>query len=182
MVTNSCHTVILHGRWSEINRACRFSVLGWLAFLKVKVSRGITQCSPTGLEPMPHTSMALMAQYLNVRQRKLGTIIIQTFFWRTRFRIHRYVVAAPKWMYSFSPTFSSTDDDILYGRWCYWHWRQRYDYWWWRHHSEKSGAYRKHSAMGELFHRKTYLAMNTVHPLRVQHVNHLTESYQYIFL
>jgi hypothetical protein len=32
--------------------------------------------SLTGLEPMPHTSVALMAQYLNVRQRKLGTIII----------------------------------------------------------------------------------------------------------
>jgi hypothetical protein len=27
---------------------------------------------------MSHTSVALMAQYLNVRQRKLGTIIIQT--------------------------------------------------------------------------------------------------------
>jgi hypothetical protein len=34
--------------------------------------------SPTGLEPMPCTSEALTAQYLNVRQRKLGTIIIQT--------------------------------------------------------------------------------------------------------
>jgi hypothetical protein len=34
--------------------------------------------SPPGLEPMPRTSEALMAQYLNVRQRKLGTIIIQT--------------------------------------------------------------------------------------------------------
>jgi hypothetical protein len=31
-----------------------------------------------GLEPMPCTSEALTAQYLNVRQRKLGTIIIQT--------------------------------------------------------------------------------------------------------
>jgi hypothetical protein len=31
-----------------------------------------------GLEPMPRTSEALTAQYLNVRQRKLGTIIIQT--------------------------------------------------------------------------------------------------------
>jgi hypothetical protein len=33
-----------------------------------------------GLEPiaMSHTSMSLAAQYLNVRQRKLGTIIIQT--------------------------------------------------------------------------------------------------------
>jgi hypothetical protein len=27
---------------------------------------------------MPHTSLALTAQYLNVRQRKLGTIIIKT--------------------------------------------------------------------------------------------------------
>jgi hypothetical protein len=39
-----------------------------------KVSRGIS----SGLEPMPRTSEALMAQYPNVRQRKLGTIIIQT--------------------------------------------------------------------------------------------------------
>ncbi len=31
-----------------------------------------------GLEPMPYTSVALIAQYLNVRQRKLGTIIFQT--------------------------------------------------------------------------------------------------------
>ncbi len=31
-----------------------------------------------GLEPMPCTLEALTAQYLNVRQRKLGTIIIQT--------------------------------------------------------------------------------------------------------
>jgi hypothetical protein len=27
---------------------------------------------------MPHVTVALTAQYLNVRQRKLGTIIIQT--------------------------------------------------------------------------------------------------------
>ncbi len=32
----------------------------------------------TGLEPMPRTSEALKAHYLNVSQRKLGTIIIQT--------------------------------------------------------------------------------------------------------
>jgi hypothetical protein len=32
-----------------------------------------------GLEPMPYTSVALQAQYLNVRQSKLGTVIIQTF-------------------------------------------------------------------------------------------------------
>jgi hypothetical protein len=31
-----------------------------------------------GLEPMSHILVALMGQYLNVRQRKLGTIIIQT--------------------------------------------------------------------------------------------------------
>jgi len=33
---------------------------------------------PTGLELMPHTSVALTAQYLNVRPRELGTIIIPT--------------------------------------------------------------------------------------------------------
>jgi hypothetical protein len=37
--------------------------------LLVKVSRGIIQRPPTGLEPMPRTSVALTAQtqYLNVR-------------------------------------------------------------------------------------------------------------------
>ncbi len=49
-----------------------------LSIFKVKVSREIAQCSPAGLEPMPHATVALTAQYLNVRQRKLGTIIIQT--------------------------------------------------------------------------------------------------------
>ncbi len=44
---------------------------------EVKVSTDIDH-SPLGLEPMPCTSVALVAQYLNVRQRKLGTIIIQT--------------------------------------------------------------------------------------------------------
>ncbi len=34
--------------------------------------------STTGLKPVPCTSEALTAQYLNVHQRKLGTIIIQT--------------------------------------------------------------------------------------------------------
>ncbi len=34
--------------------------------------------SLTGLEPMPFTSEALTAHYLNVSQHKLGTIIIQT--------------------------------------------------------------------------------------------------------
>ncbi len=45
--------------------------------LEVKVSTDIDHF-PLGLEPMPYTSVALVAQYLNVRQRKLGTIIIQT--------------------------------------------------------------------------------------------------------
>ncbi len=31
-----------------------------------------------GLEPMPYTSVALMGQYQNVRQRKWGTNIIRT--------------------------------------------------------------------------------------------------------
>ncbi len=35
---------------------------------------------PLGLEPMPYTSVALMAQDLNVRQRTLGSIIIQTIY------------------------------------------------------------------------------------------------------
>jgi hypothetical protein len=34
--------------------------------------------SPQGLEPMSRISVSSIAQYLNVRQRKLGTIIIQT--------------------------------------------------------------------------------------------------------
>jgi hypothetical protein len=42
---------------------------------------------PRGLEPMSHTSVALAAQYLNVRQRKLGTIINQTVH-----ILHHYIV------------------------------------------------------------------------------------------
>ncbi len=46
---------------------------------KVKVSREIAQFSPCRTRTyMPHITVALTAQYLNVRQRKLGTIIIQT--------------------------------------------------------------------------------------------------------
>jgi hypothetical protein len=44
---------------------------------KVKVSIDIDHF-PLELEPMHYTSVALVVQYLNVRQRKLGTIIIQT--------------------------------------------------------------------------------------------------------
>ncbi len=40
---------------------------------EVKVSTDIDHF-PLGLEPMPYTALALMIQYLNVRQRKLGTM------------------------------------------------------------------------------------------------------------
>ncbi len=56
-------------------------LVGWMLLIliyKVKVSGGIYSVSPTGLEPMLRTSEALMAKYLNVRQRKLGTVNIQT--------------------------------------------------------------------------------------------------------
>ncbi len=41
---------------------------------------GLKSCDmpPRGLKHISHTSVALTAQYLYVRQRKLGTIIIQT--------------------------------------------------------------------------------------------------------
>ncbi len=39
-------------------------------FFRVKVSRGCHAMLPMGLEPMSPTSVALTAQYLNVRQRK----------------------------------------------------------------------------------------------------------------
>jgi hypothetical protein len=62
MIIDRLYTVILLGRRLEVGmiQAYIFSVLGWLGFLKVKVSKGVTQCSPTGLESMPHTSVALM--------------------------------------------------------------------------------------------------------------------------
>ncbi len=45
---------------------------------KVKVNREIAQFSPSRTKSMPYATVALTAQYQNVRQRKLGTIIIQT--------------------------------------------------------------------------------------------------------
>ncbi len=36
---------------------------------------GLSGVSPPGTQPMPCISVVLMAQYLNVRKRKLGTII-----------------------------------------------------------------------------------------------------------
>jgi hypothetical protein len=52
-------------------------VMWEVSFERLK-SVQILTISLLGLEPMPCISVALMAQYLNVRQRKLGTIIIQT--------------------------------------------------------------------------------------------------------
>ena len=46
--------------------------------LRSKSVEKLPNVPPAGLEPMPHVTVALTAQYLNVRQRKLGTIIIQT--------------------------------------------------------------------------------------------------------
>jgi hypothetical protein len=46
--------------------------------LRSKSVEKLPNFPPAGLEPMPHVTVALKAQYLNVRQRKLGTIIIQT--------------------------------------------------------------------------------------------------------
>jgi hypothetical protein len=50
----------------------------WEVLFERLKSVQILTISLLGLEPMPCISVALMAQYLNVRQRKLGTIIIQT--------------------------------------------------------------------------------------------------------
>ncbi len=52
--------------------------LDCVGFLRSKSVEKLLNFPPAGLEPMPHATVALTAQYLNVRQRKLGTIIIQT--------------------------------------------------------------------------------------------------------
>jgi hypothetical protein len=56
------------GSWIETGLQVVCSEL--TCIFEVKISKGITQCSPSGFKPMPRTSEALMAQYLNVRQRK----------------------------------------------------------------------------------------------------------------
>ncbi len=48
-----------------------------VSFVRLK-SVQLLPLSLLELELMTYTSVALMAQYLNVRQRTLGTIIIQT--------------------------------------------------------------------------------------------------------
>jgi hypothetical protein len=49
----------------------------WEVLFERLKSVHILTISLLGLEPMPYTSVALMARYLNVSQSKLGTIIIQ---------------------------------------------------------------------------------------------------------
>jgi len=51
----------------------------WDVLFERLMSIQILAISLLGLEPLPYTSVALMAQYLNVRQRKFGTIIIHNF-------------------------------------------------------------------------------------------------------
>jgi hypothetical protein len=65
---HGCCRLEATGRKVEAGLQCERC--GYMWNFKVKVSRGITQCPHRGLEPMPRTSEALMAQYLNVRQRK----------------------------------------------------------------------------------------------------------------
>jgi hypothetical protein len=51
--------------------------IGFESFRSKSVEK-LPNFPPAGLEPMTHATVALTAQYLNVCQRKLGTIIIQT--------------------------------------------------------------------------------------------------------
>jgi hypothetical protein len=72
----------------DIIHFCCMDVVGWsevglkvkcCGFICVLRSKSVEDpVSPTGLETKPHTSETLTALYLNVRQSKLGTIIIQT--------------------------------------------------------------------------------------------------------
>ncbi len=68
----------LNVSWSRIKVG--LLVVSWdlLWSLKSKSVEKLSSFPPAGLEPMPHATVALTAQYLNVRQLKLGTIIIQT--------------------------------------------------------------------------------------------------------
>ncbi len=57
---------------------CRWPILMiWSSLFLLKSLQRLT-ISPLGLEPVPYTLVAFTAQFLNVRQRKLGTIVIQT--------------------------------------------------------------------------------------------------------
>ncbi len=67
------HTLVCLGfpLWIVWKMTGRWVVVGWSQWRNCAIP-------PTGLEPLPHTSVAPTAHYLNVCQRKLGTIIIQT--------------------------------------------------------------------------------------------------------
>ncbi len=58
--------------------ACWLCAEIYFGSLRSKSVEKLPNFSTAGLEPMPQATVALTAQYLNVRQRKLGTIIIQT--------------------------------------------------------------------------------------------------------
>jgi hypothetical protein len=58
--------------------ACWLCAEIYFGSLRSKSIEKLPNFTPAGLEPMPHATVALTAQYLNFRQRKLGTIIIQT--------------------------------------------------------------------------------------------------------
>ena len=57
--------------------ACWLCAKIYFGSLRSKSVEKLPNVPPAGLEAMPHVTVALTAQYLNVRQRKLGTIIIK---------------------------------------------------------------------------------------------------------
>ncbi len=77
---NRSNTLLLHGccrleatgRWVEAGLHVERGFM--LVFLRLK---SVEELPSSQRDSMPCTSEALTAQYLNVRQRKLGTIIIQ---------------------------------------------------------------------------------------------------------
>jgi hypothetical protein len=58
--------------------ACWLCADIYFGSLRSKSVEKLPNFPPAGLEPMPHITVALTSQYLNVRQHKLGTIFIQT--------------------------------------------------------------------------------------------------------
>ncbi len=66
--TYCCMDVDWKHRWSRIEAGLRVECYGFIWVLRSK----------SGLEPLPRTSEALTAQYLNVHHCKLGTMIIKT--------------------------------------------------------------------------------------------------------
>jgi hypothetical protein len=81
----------LDASWSRIEVS--LLVVCWdfyFGSLRSKSVEKLPNFPPVGLEPMPLVTVALTAQYLNVRQRKLGTIIIHSLSYsiKVRSQIH----------------------------------------------------------------------------------------------